>query len=92
MTIERVRETDNVLYPWTPVDPLAEALHLLRMRGGFYCRSELTAPWALEMPPVADSVSFHLSSQAKCGSRSPIRRRRGSSPENSSSCRTGRDT
>ncbi|HET8993844.1 MAG TPA: AraC family transcriptional regulator [Rhodococcus sp. (in: high G+C Gram-positive bacteria)] len=60
MTIERVRETDNVLYPWTPVDPLAEALHLLRMRGGFYCRSELTAPWALEMPPVADSVSFHL--------------------------------
>lgn len=60
MTIDRARETTDVHYPWTPVDPLAHALHLLRMRGGFYCRSELSAPWALEMPPVADSVSFHL--------------------------------
>jgi hypothetical protein len=30
---------------WTPADPLGEALHLLRMSGVFYCRSELTAPW-----------------------------------------------
>ncbi|MFD6859944.1 AraC family transcriptional regulator [Rhodococcus sp. NPDC060090] len=60
MTVESVRGTEDVLYPWTPIDPLAEALHLLRMRGGFYCRSELSAPWGLEMPPIADSVSFHL--------------------------------
>ena len=52
--------TGAATYPWTPVDPLGEALHLLRMRGGFYCRSELSAPWGLEMPAFADSSSFHL--------------------------------
>lgn len=46
-------------YPWTPVDPLGEALHLLRMRGSFYCRSELGAPWGLEMPSFPGSASFH---------------------------------
>ena len=30
--------------PWTTPDPLGEALHVLRMSGTFYCRSELTAP------------------------------------------------
>ncbi len=52
--------TGSVTYPWTPVDPLGEALHLLRMRGGFYCRSELSAPWGLEMPAFTDSSSFHM--------------------------------
>src|SRR5690625_6339933 len=27
--------------PWTPSDPLGEALHRLRMRGTFYCRAEV---------------------------------------------------
>ncbi|MEV1133221.1 AraC family transcriptional regulator [Rhodococcus coprophilus] len=52
--------TGSVTYPWTPVEPLGEALHLLRMRGGFYCRSELSAPWGLEMPAFTDSSSFHM--------------------------------
>jgi len=29
---------------FTPVDPLGEALHFLRMNGVFYCRSEFSAP------------------------------------------------
>jgi AraC-like DNA-binding protein len=42
------------------VDALGEALHFLRMTGTFYCRSELTAPWALALPPVRGCLSFHV--------------------------------
>lgn len=41
-------------------DPLAEALHFLRMDGMFYCRSELTAPWGVTMPPLDGSIWFHV--------------------------------
>ena len=41
-------------------DPLGQALHFLRMSGSFYCRSELTAPWGLTMPPMAGSMWFHV--------------------------------
>src|SRR6266571_796908 len=53
-------------YPWTPVDPLGEALHLLRMTGAFYCLTEATAPWALEMPAFADCLSFHVVTAGGC--------------------------
>jgi len=52
--------------PWTPVDPLGEALHFLRMGGTFYCRSEFTAPWALELPAMADSLMFHVVTSGRC--------------------------
>lgn len=39
---------------------------MLRMRGVFYCRSELTEPWGLEMPAIADSVSFHVPTVGSC--------------------------
>lgn len=42
------------------VDPLGEALHALRLSGTFYCRSELTAPWGLELPPMSESLMFHI--------------------------------
>ena len=42
----------TALDPWAPADPLGEALHFLRMDGAFYCRSELTAPWGLTLPPM----------------------------------------
>jgi AraC-like DNA-binding protein len=45
--------------PWAPTDPLAEALHFLRMNGAFYCRSELSAPWGLTLPPMPDYIWFH---------------------------------
>lgn len=45
--------------PLMPADPLGEALHLLRMDGAFYCRSELTAPWGITMPPMPGHLWFH---------------------------------
>jgi Cupin len=51
---------------WTPVDPLGEALHFLRMSGTFYCRSELTAPWALALPPTPDCLAFHVVMSGGC--------------------------
>ena len=62
--------------PWKPVDALGEALHLLRMSGVFYCRSEFTAPWGLELPPSSDrwltrsgahdSLMFHVVTSGPC--------------------------
>ncbi|MCC6521515.1 MAG: AraC family transcriptional regulator [Polyangiaceae bacterium] len=51
---------------WAPVDPLGEALHFLRMSGTFYCRSELTAPWALALPPVSGCLAFHVVMTGRC--------------------------
>ena len=47
-------------------DPLGEALHFLRMSGTFYCRSEFSAPWALELPPFDDSMMFHVVTSGEC--------------------------
>ena len=30
------------------------------MNGAFYCRSELTAPWGLTLPPMPDYLWFHV--------------------------------
>jgi AraC-like DNA-binding protein len=46
--------------PFPPADPLGEALHYLRMDGVYYCRSELTAPWGLTMPPMPGYLWFHV--------------------------------
>ena len=46
--------------PFPPTDTLGEALHSLRMNGAFYCRSELTAPWGLTLPPMPAYVWFHV--------------------------------
>ena len=46
--------------PFPPSDPLGEALHFLRMNGAYYCRSELTAPWGLTMPPTPGYMWFHV--------------------------------
>jgi AraC-like DNA-binding protein len=50
----------DALDPWAPADPLGEALHYLRMNGAFYCRSELSAPWGLTLPPMPGYVWFHV--------------------------------
>ncbi len=47
-------------------DPLAEALHFMRMEGVFYCRSELTAPWGIAMPAMPDCVYFHVVTSGRC--------------------------
>lgn len=46
--------------PFPPADPLGEALHFLRMTGAYYCRSELTAPWGLTLPPMPGYLWFHV--------------------------------
>ncbi|MGH3433604.1 MAG: AraC family transcriptional regulator [Thermocrispum sp.] len=46
--------------PWTPRDVLGEALYQVRMRGVFYSQTEAGAPWALEMPPFGNCVTFHV--------------------------------
>jgi AraC-like DNA-binding protein len=52
--------------PWTPVDPLGEALHLLRMSGIFYTRSEFSAPWGLALPAMQDCLMFHVVTSGRC--------------------------
>ena len=51
---------------WTPRDPLGEALHFLRMDGVVYARSELSAPWAVDLPPMEDCVMFHVVTEGQC--------------------------
>jgi len=51
---------------WTPIDPLGEALYFLRMSGVFYCRSELTAPWAFALPAMQDCLMFHTVLSGHC--------------------------
>jgi hypothetical protein len=43
-----------------PLDPLGEAGHFLCMSGAFYCRSELSAPWGLSLPPMPGYLWFHV--------------------------------
>ncbi len=42
------------------VDPLGEALRALRLSGTFFCRSEVSAPWGIALPPMPDSLMFHI--------------------------------
>ena len=41
------------------VPAIGEALRYIQMSGVFYCPSELTEPWGLELPPMPDCVWFH---------------------------------
>ncbi len=52
--------------PWAPKDPLGEALHVLRMSGAYYCRSQLTAPWGLALPAMRGYMWFHVVTQGRC--------------------------
>ena len=52
-------------------DRLARVLHTLRMRSTFYCHAQLTEPWALEMPAISDSISFHVVTAGTCWIRLP---------------------
>jgi AraC-like DNA-binding protein len=52
--------------PATRPDPLGQALYALRMNGTFYCRSELTEPWGLAMPPFEGCLWFHVVTSGVC--------------------------
>ena len=49
-------------------DPLGETPHLLRLTGTVYCRTELTAPWGVDLPPLGGCMMFHV---VTAGKRSP---------------------
>lgn len=51
---------------WERGDPIADALHFLRMSGVVYCCSELTAPWGFHMPPMQDCLTFHVVTSGHC--------------------------
>lgn len=57
----RDRESSVAAAPaWPEGDAADELLGQLRLAGVVYCRSELTAPWGLTMPPMPGCMSFHL--------------------------------
>ncbi len=47
-------------------DPLGEALHLLRLTGCVYARSELSAPWGIDLPPLEGHMMFHVVTAGRC--------------------------
>lgn len=47
-------------------DPLGETLHLLRLTGTLYCRSELTAPWGIDLPAFDGCMMFHIVTAGHC--------------------------
>ncbi|MEM1453375.1 MAG: AraC family transcriptional regulator [Planctomycetota bacterium] len=49
-----------------PADPLGEALHLLRLTGCLYGRSELTAPWGVDVPALEGHMMFHIVTSGRC--------------------------
>ncbi|MEM9419126.1 MAG: AraC family transcriptional regulator [Planctomycetota bacterium] len=51
---------------WVSSDPLGQALDFLRMDGVFYCRSEFTEPWGLDLPPMPDCLMFHVVTEGRC--------------------------
>jgi len=51
---------------YAPSSRLDEILHRMRLRGDFYCQTELSAPWALEMPASEETISFHVVTEGHC--------------------------
>jgi len=47
-------------------DPLGETLHLLRLTGTYYCKSELTAPWGVDLPAFDGCMMFHIVTAGYC--------------------------
>jgi len=41
-------------------EPIGKLLDSLRMESAFFTQSRLTAPWAMEMPPMHNCMMFHL--------------------------------
>lgn len=50
----------------TTTDPLGEALHLLRLTGCVYARSDLTTPWGVDLPPLEGHMMFHIITAGRC--------------------------
>jgi AraC-like DNA-binding protein len=62
--IQTMLRTDTKIPNFT--DPLGETLHLLRLTGTLYCRSELTAPWGVDLPQFDGCMMFHIVTAGHC--------------------------
>ncbi|MEP2717089.1 AraC family transcriptional regulator [Pseudophaeobacter sp.] len=47
-------------------DPLGEILHLLKLTGTFYCQSDLTAPWGIDIPPLQGAMAILVVTEGQC--------------------------
>ncbi|WP_181780423.1 AraC family transcriptional regulator [Pseudonocardia pini] len=52
--------------PWTSSDAVGEALHVLRMSGTYYCRSDLSEPWGFSLPAMPGCLWFHVVTAGRC--------------------------
>lgn len=52
--------------PLPPRDPLGEVLHMLRLTGTLHCRAELTAPWGLSIPAIANCMVLEIVNAGHC--------------------------
>ena len=59
-----MQHTNTTISSFT--DPLGETLHLLRLTGTLYCRSELTAPWGVDLPAFEGCMMFHIVTAGQC--------------------------
>jgi len=57
-------EPNTKIPPFT--DPLGETLHLLHLTGTYYCKSELTAPWGVDLPAFDGCMMFHIVTAGYC--------------------------
>jgi len=62
--IQIMQRTNTKISNFT--DPLGETLHQLRLTGTLYCRSELTAPWGVDLPPFDGCMMFHIVTAGHC--------------------------
>jgi hypothetical protein len=58
--------TNHISDLLAPDDPLGEAFHFPCISGTFYCRSEFTAPCALELPACERCLMFHVVTAGEC--------------------------
>lgn len=49
-----------------PANAIGQALRFIQMSGIFYCPSQLTEPWGLELPPTPDCLWFHMVTSGVC--------------------------
>ena len=68
---EPIDRTMTVSAPSVPTgesasDVLGDALHLLRMTGATYARSDMSAPWLISLAPMPGHVGFHLVVDGGC--------------------------
>ena len=56
----------KIQLPTPPLDPLSEALQLLRMSSTLYSRCYFTSPWGLQLPSLPGMLMFHVVTVGHC--------------------------